>query len=222
MPSTYRVLQAVTEHRAPPRCRPWGRPITPPRRRPRGRPIAPPRRRPWGRPIAPLRRRPWGRPIAPPRRRPWGRPIAPPRRRPWGRPIAPPRRRPWGRPIAPPRRRPWGRPIAPPLRWLRRGIGSITPRFSGESLLPELAAIAAFLALIWLGIGIALDREHRTCRGRRRPGQQQSRPRLRGKHPPHHRPDRPDPAQRTCLLRSGGPALQLRRLGPRPGAARYG
>ncbi|MGA3397974.1 MAG: EAL domain-containing protein [Acetobacteraceae bacterium] len=46
---------------------------------------------------------------------------------------------------------------------LRLPINGSRLRFTGESLLPELAAIGCFLALLWISIGIVLDHEYRSA-----------------------------------------------------------
>jgi diguanylate cyclase (GGDEF)-like protein len=53
--------------------------------------------------------------------------------------------------------------IAARTRTWRPRIGSGGLRFSGQSLLPELAAIGCFLALLWISIGVVLDHEYHTA-----------------------------------------------------------
>jgi diguanylate cyclase (GGDEF)-like protein len=53
--------------------------------------------------------------------------------------------------------------IASPVRKVWALIGGDRLRFSSESLLPELAAIGCFLALLWVSIGIVLDHEYRSA-----------------------------------------------------------
>jgi len=59
--------------------------------------------------------------------------------------------------------RQWWRWIASLSGKSRLRIGSRQLRFSGESLVPELAAIGCFLALLWVSIGILLHHEYRSA-----------------------------------------------------------
>ncbi|HVC63526.1 MAG TPA: EAL domain-containing protein [Acetobacteraceae bacterium] len=59
--------------------------------------------------------------------------------------------------------RQWWHWIASLTRRSRSRIGGGHLRFNGESLLPELAAIGCFLALLWASIGIALNHEYHSA-----------------------------------------------------------